>query len=167
MTQPLPQRKSVRLRRYDYSREGAYFVTICTHQRAHLFGSITYDEMALNAWGEIAATTWEKIPQHFSQVMLPAFVVMPNHVHGIVVFNMTNLPTTTKTTRQTLGTVIGQYKSTVTRQIKQLPDPPDHPLWQRSFHEHIIRNQKSFDAIFAYVNTNPARWAEDRYGSEG
>lgn len=163
----LPQRQSTRLQGYDYTQSGAYFVTICTYQRIHLFGHIRDDKMKLSPAGEIASRLWRAIPRHFPQIELDAFVVMPNHVHGIVV----NLGATDRSpahkTQQggsqsgSLGAVIGQYKSSVTRHLRKLPNAVNHPIWQRNYHDRIIRNEREYNYIREYMLTNPARWAAD------
>lgn len=106
------QRKSPRLQGYDYAQNGAYFVTICTHNREHTFGQITNCDMELSELGEIALTCWNAIPNHFPSVELDVSIVMPNHVHGIIVLQGGNVK---------LGTIIGNYKAAVTRQIRILP----------------------------------------------
>ena len=154
-----PQRKSPRLQGYDYSSEGAYFVTICTHQKRHIFGHIEQQKMTLNSHGIIASNIWLEIPQHFPSVALDAFVIMPNHVHGIVLLS------TTRPHSPKLGTVIGSYKSAVTRLIRK--QTPEHlTIWQASYHDHIIRNDKSYHRIRNYVLTNPELWQEDTFYTE-
>ena len=105
------QRKSPRLQGYDYSNSGVYFVTICTHNRQHIFGSINNGNMMLSAMGHIASACWDAIPDHFPSVELDVSIVMPNHVHGIIVLPGGGA---------TLGTIIGNYKAAVTRLIRRL-----------------------------------------------
>lgn len=166
----LPRRRSPRLRGYDYTQEGAYFVTICTHNRIHLFGEIANNQMQLNQLGMIAATCWDEIPKHFPQVELDAAVIMPNHVHGIIVIVDRPHPlhddaNNKVSGRISLSTVVAAFKAGVTRQIRrQFPDI-DTPIWQGRFHDHIIRSPKSLDTIRAYVLNNPAQWNEDTFYS--
>lgn len=101
------RRKSPRLTDYDYSQKGAYFVTICTHQRQHLFGKIEADEMILNHLGKIVDECWLKLPAHFANITINHYVIMPNHVHAII-----EIITQTKIV---LGTMVGSYKAAVTR----------------------------------------------------
>lgn len=156
----LPQRKSPRLQGYDYSQSGAYFVTICTYQRLHLFGSIDNEIMHLNTAGEIVAACWQTIPTHYPDVELDAFVVMPNHMHGILVLYGDNLAF-----RTMLGRVINAYKGAVTARFRQ--QATDSHIWQTRYHDHIIRSEANLNHIRNYVATNPARWAEDTfYGVE-
>jgi REP element-mobilizing transposase RayT len=146
-----PQRKSPRLQEYDYSQNGAYFITICTHNRAHVFGRIENGAMVLNAIGRIVAACWDAIPKHFAGTDVDVFVVMPNHVHGIVVLPGGGAA---------LGTVIGTYKAAVTRQIRALASVQGK-IWQPRYHDHIIHNERSLQRIPEYIVNNPSRWQED------
>ncbi|MCK6580382.1 MAG: hypothetical protein L6Q98_19990 [Anaerolineae bacterium] len=114
-----PQRKSPRLHGYNYSASGAYFVTICTHQRQHPFGHITDGAMLRTQAGEIAAERWYALPEHHSGIELDAFIVMPNQVHGIMVVLGDAVGADNAGVVPTLGTVIGSYKSGVTRRIRE------------------------------------------------
>lgn len=173
-----PQRKSPRLKGYDYSQSGAYFVTICTHHQAHLFGCVVDGEMVLNGYGEIATFCWAEIPAHYPNVELDLYVIMPNHMHGIIVIydddfgrdisrpynNRDTVGTPymasgAQSKRPPLGCIIGAYKAAVTRKI----DNSDVKIWQNRYHDHIIRNEPSLDKIREYVLCNPARWAEDTF----
>lgn len=168
----MKQRKSPRLKGYDYTQSGVYFVTICTHERQLLFGHIHQEEalMVLSAMGEIAQHHWITIPDHFPTVELDAFVVMPNHVHGLLVFSghsdAVSLPDKTeafgKPVAASLSTMIRSYKSIVTRKIREMTDT-EIVVWQGRFHDHIVRNEKSLNYIRQYVMTNPAQWREDTF----
>jgi putative transposase len=175
-----PQRKSPRLQGYDYAQAGAYFVTLCTHQRTNLFGEITSDGvMLLSEEGQIAQSCWDAIPQHFPGIELDAFVVMPNHVHGILVFDIpksghgsaVSLPPKhheegfSKPIQGSLSTIIRSYKSIVTRTIRQTQDT-EMIVWQGRFYDHVIRNESSLNHIRQYILTNPARWHEDQLYAE-
>jgi putative transposase len=153
-----PQRRSPRLRGYDYSQEGAYFVTICTYRRDHHFVVVTNVDTLLNDIGTIAAEHWSTIPTVFPQIECDAFVIMPNHVHGIIVINE---PHAASNKRHTLGVVIGNYKAAVTRQMNRKLGIRAPRLWQDSFHDHIIRDERSLNHIRQYVLTNPAQWEAD------
>jgi len=166
----LPQRKSPRLKGYDYSQSGAYFVTICTHQRVHLFGEVIESDVVLNRAGEIVAERWFALPDHHLGIELDAFVVMPNHVHGIIVLVGTTpalsaldgtnaddagiVPTV-------LGTVVGSYKSGVTRRIREALNEPELRLWQTRYHDHIIQNESELHRFREYVVANPSKWGDD------
>ena len=176
-----PQRKSPRLPGYDYRQEGAYFVTICTHQRLQIFGSVVNEAIQLSDIGKIAYDLWTTIPEHHTNIILDAYVVMPNHMHGIVfitdqpTIDMTHTSFAAHETRtqhngmrsRTLGAVIGSYKSAVSRKINQVTGLVAPIVWQSSFHDHIIRNDESLNRIREYVYTNPMRWAEDMFYSSG
>jgi REP element-mobilizing transposase RayT len=147
-----PQRKSPRLQGYDYTQSGVYFVTICTHAMARWFGHCTGGAMVLNQIGQIAADCWAAIPDHFEGVELDIAVVMPNHVHGIIVLAGGGAA---------LGTVVGAYKAAVTRQIRRECSAPPAPIWHTRYHDHIVRNQRELERIQEYILRNPARWRDE------
>lgn len=159
MTLPLRQctpmsyykRKPTRIPEYDYSHNNYYFVTMCTHNKECIFGKPN----CVNWLGRIAEDDMNGIAEHFSTVRVDKFVVMPNHVHAIIVIDNGN--DTEK--KVSLVNIIGQYKSGVTRKIRTLLD--NKQVWQRSFHDRIIRNQKEYEKIWMYIETNPQRWNED------
>jgi putative transposase len=158
MPDALPSRRSTRLQGYDYRNAGAYFITICTHERLHLFGTVVEDGMHLSAFGQTAVEHWHHLPQHFPQIEPDMFVAMPKHVHGIVVF--------IDDQRLDLTQIIGGYKSGVTRQINTHRSNSRTPVWQRSFHDRIIRNERELNLLREYIEYNPARWREDRFWNE-
>jgi putative transposase len=153
-------RKSIRLRGYDYSQLGAYFVTICVHNRKSLFGEIVNSEMKLNNLGLIAEAAWVDLPNHFPAIVLDTFIVMPNHTHGIIIIRDTrniNL----LSLRPSLASIVGSYKATVSRNINRLRPTPDAPVWQRNYYEHIIRNNSALHHIRRYITENPEHWPKD------
>jgi REP element-mobilizing transposase RayT len=163
-----PQRKSPRLPGYDYSSNGAYFVTICTHQRTHLFGEVTEQDMILSAAGEVAEQELGQIPAYWNGLVeIDCFVVMPNHVHAVIVMfgANSNNPDTQKGV-PTLGRVVNGYKGGATRRIRQLLNQPEAVIWQGRYHDHIIRNETGLNKIRHYVANNPAKWHEDRFYGE-
>ena len=144
---------------------GAYFVTICTWQRECLFGHVVNGEMRLNDAGEIARRCWADIPDHFPSVKLDAFVVMPNHVHGIIVIQgrgeksfapTSTAPTTTiaQSPSRTIGSIVRGFKIGVTKWFRANTDL--HSIWQRNHHEHVVRNEEELEAIREYILGNPA-----------
>ena len=141
-----PVRKNPRLRNYDYSTPNYYFITICTHQKKCIFGK----PGKLNTLGIIAQKAFLEIETHFPGVYADKFVVMPNHVHGIIVLQTSNTP---------LSTILGLYKSSVTKKIRTLQ--PNITVWQISFHDHVIRDPYSYQRIWSYIDTNPVRWEND------
>lgn len=160
-------RRSIRLKGYDYSQAGAYFITLCTQDRACLFGKVVNGEMRLNDAGRMVLAEWNRLPERFPHLVLDAFVVMPNHVHGILVIT-DPAPTVGATVGATLvvaptvGNIIGAFKSRVTveyiRGVKTSGWPPFRGrLWQRNYYEHIIRNERALNAIRQYIMENPRR----------
>jgi REP element-mobilizing transposase RayT len=179
-----PRRRSIRLKSYDYSQAGAYFVTICTQERVCLFGEVVDDAMSLNDAGEMVASLWEGLPERFSGIEIDAFVVMPNHLHGIVVLPDERAATRAAPTIDvsgvgaplvgarshknipTLGTIIGAFKSIATvgymRGVKSAGWPTfRRRLWQRNYYEHVIRDEAALDRLRHYIDENPLRWAFD------
>jgi REP element-mobilizing transposase RayT len=170
-------RRSIRLTGFDYSAPGSYHITICTHARECLFGEITNGLMQANAHGEVALTCWHSIPSHFPNVRLDAFVVMPNHIHGIIVIDgivaetrdveathASPLPNVPRGPQQaSIGAIVGSYKSAVTRRVNAMRGTPGWPVWQRNYYEHVIRDEDEFYRIVAYIEENPRRWADDEY----
>lgn len=142
----LPKRKATRLQNYDYSNNNYYFVTICTHEKKCIFGDIH----ELNTMGYIAKTEMENLENHHHGVYVENFIIMPNHVHAIIVLCNQN---------KSLNEIIGNYKAGVSRKIRL--SNPNIVVWQRSFHDHIIRNEKSYKKIWEYVKYNDQKWTED------
>jgi len=193
-------RQSIRLRDFDYARGGGYFVTLCAWQRECLFGDVLDGGMRLNEFGVVVGECWAAVPEHFPHVQLDAFLVMPNHVHGILIIDdrhpvvgathgspepdgitepnglrfseNVHLVTRTRAThasplhptgpkRGSLGAIVGQFKSAVTKRINTMRDNPGCPVWQRNYHEHVIRDERDLYAIRQYIADNPAKWALD------
>lgn len=164
-------RKSIRLRGYDYSHAGAYFVTVVAYQRECLFGEIVNGEMKLNDFGIIADECWRAIPEHFPNVELGAHIIMPNHAHGIIVIHdiddigrgtIYRDPTIEQFGKPTVGslpTIIRTDKAAVTRQIGREHNATG--IWQRNYYEHIIRNEHEMDNIWRYIEANPSIWLDD------
>jgi REP element-mobilizing transposase RayT len=152
-------RRSIRLRGYDYSQAGAYFVTICTRDRERLFGYIVNGALQPNSYAGIVVEWWNSIPEHFPSVELDASVVMPNHMHGIVVLAT---PTSTSAQPPTLGRVIAYFKYQSTKDVNQRRPPLGNAVWQRNYYEHIIRDQESLRRIREYIVNNPQQWELDQ-----
>lgn len=172
-------RRSIRLKGYDYAQPGAYFVTICTQDRQCLFGDIAEGQTRLNTLGEVVLACWANLPHHFPHVELDAFVVMPNHVHGIVVITHRRGEASGPNTRipglaapdasplldgtrpGSLGAIVQNFKSVSTRRINTMRSAPGLPVWQRNYYEHVIRNEHELDRIREYIASNPMQWAMD------
>jgi putative transposase len=175
-------RRSVRLKGQDYAEPGAYFVTVCTHERACLFGHVVNGEMHLNDAGEIARRCWEDIPHHFPLVELDAFVVMPNHIHGIIVIRCKGEASDVDGSRNnqipgsdasplrqrpngtqpgSLPAIVQNCKSISTRKINAARGAPGTPVWLRNYYEHIVRSEAELMAIREYIQGNPAQWDDD------
>ena len=152
-----PDRKLNRLSGYDYSREGLYFITSCVFEKSCVFGEVNNYEMLLNSYGSIAERQWFWLAEQYPYTILHAFVVMPNHIHGIIEINQGSTQENIKI--KSLSELMGVYKTTTSKQIRQNGLPGF--TWQRSFHDHIIRHEKSYQYIVQYIQNNPASWQED------
>jgi len=167
------QRRSIRLAGYDYTQAGAYFVTIVSRNRAQLFGEILDDEMHLNDLGLIVHTVWLEIPYHFLNVNVDAFVIMPNHVHGIIIINdhdvvgarhavpLPNVERFGKPVPGSIPTIVRSFKSAVTNRINHMRDTPGASVWQRNYYERIIRDEQGHEATLDYICSNPQNWLLD------
>ena len=175
-SQTRPSRRSRRLSGWDYAQPSAYFVTVCTHGRQHLFGSVTDDEMALSDFGLIAQEEWLASERIRREVELDVFIIMPNHMHAVVwilppagdPYGLA--PTSPKADKaadgpaaKSLGALMAGYKSAVTRRINQLRDIPNGAVWQRNYYDHVVRSERALEAIREYIAANPVRWELDRY----
>jgi putative transposase len=171
-------RKSIRLRDYDYSQAGWYFITICTHQRQLLFGEIVDGRMVLNAAGMIVEKVWNDLPDQYPYIQIKEFVVMPNHFHGIVqivgaqfiapknsgVINHGAMNQGAINCAPTgLGQVARAFKARCTWTIRHMLCSSRIPIWQRNYYEHVIRDEAAYLQIAEYIQTNPQRWQEDTY----
>ena len=167
-------RRSLRLKDYDYSQAGAYFITICTKGRKCYLGEICNERMNLSDIGNIVKECWLKIPEHFGNVKIDEWVIMPNHVHGIIIIIESvgtdyNLSLQRKTrqnrfqniTPKSLSYIIATFKSAVSRQINRIGTGNDF-AWQSRFYDHIIRNENELYRIKQYIQNNPLKWELDR-----
>lgn len=172
----MPTRKSLRLNGYDYRQNGVYFVTVCAHDHAKLFGTIDNGVMMPNAIGAIVAEEWRRKAELRLCVKLDAVVVMPNHLHGVLAIlgadnraNQREAPSDSfkrksgKLQADSLGAIIGRFKGSVTRRVHNLSTCGDLTVWQRNYYDHIIRSEASLQAIREYIAMNPSRWTEDSY----
>ena len=171
-------RRSIRLQEWDYSSPGAYFVTICTYHRECLFGEVADSEMRLSELGQIVNDEWSRTPEVRPYVDLDLFVVMPNHVHvlfwivdhltdasdrrGVSLYAPTDeLPRSFRSPSKSVGAIVRGYKGAATKQINTLRSTSDARVWQRSFHDHIVRTESDLNRIRRYVAENPRKWHLD------
>ncbi len=155
-------RRSLRLRGHDYSSPGAYFVTICAS--SHLFGRVRTADMILSRFGEIARQCWTSIPNHFPHVRIDAFVVMPDHVHGILLLGA-RYPRTCAIGRISPGSldaVVRSFKSAVASRINALRGAGVGGIWQRNYFDQVVRNLDDLNRVRRYIRENPARWQRNR-----
>jgi len=157
-----PQRKHNRLDGYDYSLAGAYFVTICVHDRVCLFGCIDSGQMQLSPFGTIVQEEWLRTGKMRPNVILDEFVVMPNHLHGVVMIDYPLLghrqPGEAK---QCLDRIVAGFKAACVRRINEARGYKAIPVWQKSFHDEIIRNEQHMVNVRQYVVDNVEQWAFD------
>ena len=205
------RRRSLRLQGYDYTRPGAYFVTICTYQRKSFFGEVFDGGMILTQMGRIAQQEWERLPARFPSLELGSFVVMPNHMHAILILiddpgrgttedgkdtgqEVTRRAPTAERfidpgrntaedgngpgqdipchapteerfghpVRGSIPTIVRSYKSSVSWRINRLREHPNHPVWQRNYYEHVIRDHADWERIDTYIRENPRLWDKDQ-----
>ena len=166
----LPDRRSVRLPEYDYAQAGAYFVSVCSAARECIFGQITDENMVPNAFGRIVEDEWLKTQSLRPGIVIDAYVVMPNHFHGILWImddpsgTARRAPTVERfaaPTVRSLPTIIRAFKSSTTRSINRLRATLGGAFWQRGFHDRVIRNERELTAKREYILNNPLQWALD------
>lgn len=167
MASAIHNRKSIRLSGYDYTQMGAYFITICTEDRCPLFGKINNGQMLLNPFGQIAQQCWFEIPNHFPHADVGEFVVMPDHIHGVIFItddsgigsrvgakNFSPLQRPTGTSK-TIGSIVRGFKIGVTKQINAIYQTPGAKIWQRNYWERVIRDEQELARIEKYIRENP------------
>jgi putative transposase len=161
-------RRSLRLKDYNYANPGAYFVTICTKDRIPLLGDIIEGDMRLTDYGRIVDQEWKISAKIRREITLDTFVLMPNHIHGIILINESDVgatggsPVRSGPRQYSLASFLGGFKSATTKHINNLRQSPGTPVWQRNYYEHVIRNEQSLHRIREYIANNPARWDFDR-----
>lgn len=177
------RRKSLRLPGYDYSQDGWYYITLCLERRKCLFGSIIDGRMQLNVVGKMVDTYWNLLCQNYQNVYLDKYVIMPNHIHGIVILNnvgatlvvaqnnkkdisYSNISKAGTRPAPTIGEIVGRFKSITTNVYIQ--NVKEHNwqgfekrLWQRNYYEHIVRDERDLNRIREYITSNPENWEKD------
>jgi putative transposase len=151
---PRPTRKRLRLVDFDYSTPGCYFVTVCVLKRRCLLGEIREGDMVLNALGRLVSDTWQQGPQRHDGIVLDEFVVMPNHIHALLM-----LPASPP---QSLSDIVRAFKSLSSVAAYRAGMLADAKLWQRGFHDHVVRDEGSIDRLREYIANNPLKWHLDR-----
>lgn len=171
-------RRSIRLKGYDYAQAGACFVTIVTQGRVCLFGEVVNGEMVLNEYGKIVQKWWDDLSTHFPGIETGAFVIMPNHMHGVIIIvddgrGAVPAPGFAPTKKQggetpplhrkpTLGQIVAYFKYKSTKEMNSMDTPGViTKFWQRNYYERIIRNEREMDAVWNYIENNPSTWADD------
>ncbi len=158
----LPKRKSIRLKDYDYSQNGAYFVTICTHNRECIFGEIVVGQglcsCRLTQNGNIIGEEIDALLIRYPGIVISNYVIMPNHIHIII-----QIERQEQSPCPTVGDVICTFKSITTKKSNLFDNVKGRKIWQFRYHDHIIRNEKEYLKIWQYIDTNPQKWEEDCY----
>jgi REP-associated tyrosine transposase len=167
-TQPERRRRALRLRGFDYAQPGLYFVTVCTHNRERLLGEVEGGQMRLSEAGRIVERIWWELPGRFPSVSTDAFVVMPNHVHGVIVLGASRagVPKGAASSAPTndwpaLGRVVRAFKSLSGIEVNRRLKRRGPPLWQRNYYEHVIRDGEDLAGVRTYIADNPLRWDQD------
>ncbi len=186
-------RRSIRLQNYDYTKEGAYYITICTSDKRLLFGTVNHESLLLNRLGQIAEQCWLEIPDHSTKVTIDYYILMPNHFHGILFIaeppTDSNVLIHSNTVRalhvgdsdfngtapcadgvrvpyvipRSLGSIVRSYKSAVSRLAHGLPEFKTTPIWQRNYYEHVIRDEDDLYVKRNYILNNPLQWELDEF----
>jgi putative transposase len=149
-------RRSIRLNGYDYSRSGAYFITICSYEREYLFGDIVNETMELNTCGYIARSHWQQLSQHHSNIIIDESIVMPNHLHGIIILE-SSIDNT-----KSISEIIRGFKTFSAKKINKERGLRSVPVWQRNYYDRIIRNELELDRVRQYIINNPRNWDADK-----
>ena len=166
------RRRSIRLQNYDYSKAGSYYITVCTRNRELLFGDVVRGQMKRNEIGQIVQNVWDSLPQFYDGIELDAFIIMPNHLHGIIVIRSAvgaihESPLQQDALRvrdrrnMFLSKIIGRLKMVSAKNINLFRKTSGLAVWQCNYYEHIIRYEASLDRIRQYIADNPAQWEFD------
>ena len=172
-------RRSIRLQDYNYAQAGAYFITICVQDRESLLGEVVDGRMMLNATGRAAQEVWDTLPARFPGIALDAFVIMPNHVHGVIVIGDIHVganyrvgaihesplhdeSSPKRRRKMLLPKIMGYFKMNTAKRANIMRRTQGARFWQRNYYEHVIRNERELNAIRQYIENNPLKWALDR-----
>ena len=165
---PGGRRRSIRLSTHDYTANATYFFTLCTHRRMALFGSVVNGAVRLSPIGHTVRDLWIHTGEMRRGVVLDAFVIMPNHMHAIVAMpaaeKRQSRSGSFRRAPESLGALVAGYKASCTSEVRRLLGRPRLSLWQRNYHERVIRNARALDRIRRYIAANPTRWQTRRMG---
>ena len=151
-----PRKTSPRLKRFSYHTPGAYFVTVCTHLRDCILGSIDGGILIPSSFGKIVTETWERLPIIYPGTKLDQFTLMPNHIHAVLFLTEELSP------KHNLSKIMRGFKTWSARKINETRESKGSPVWQRSFYDRIIRDEQELQQIRAYIINNPLKWELDR-----
>ena len=154
-----PRRRSIRLKGYDYSEAGAYFVTVVARDRFCLFSEIVEGRVRLTSQGRLVANAWKWLEAQYSYVGLDEYVIMPNHLHGIIMIAADENSAPTR--RKPLGRLVGAFKTVSTKQVNLSRGTPGSHLWQRNYYERVIRDEDELHSVREYIVNNPLQWDLD------
>lgn len=164
--------ESARAQWWNYSNHAAYFITICTAERSHIFGEISDDQMHLSSIGEIVYHEWNQSFDLRKELFCDVFIIMPNHIHAIVRIENNNdesgAPTNTGIayrSPKSISSFVAGFKSSATKRINEFRKTPKKPVWQPRFHDRIIRNEKEYSRIYNYIENNVAKWDQDKFNN--
>jgi len=150
------QRHSIRLKDYDYSQPNIYFVTICAHGQRSPFGKISGEKVVLNEMGKIVDSHWANIPAHYANVSLDEYIIMLDHLHGLIIVSEINAGAMNGApTAKSLANIISCFKAGVTRELGKSRLIVRYPIWQRIYYEHVVRSQDELNEIRQYIRNNP------------
>ena len=163
-------RRSIRLQKYDYSNQGAYFITLCTWNRESILGSVLNSVMQLSRFGDIVMRCWQDLPNHYSNIAMDEIVIMPNHLHGIIWVNSnidrTGLKPAPTGKQHGLPEIDRALKTFSSRQINKRRNTSGTPVWQRNYFDRVIRNETELYKIREYIRNNPLQWELDENNPE-
>jgi REP element-mobilizing transposase RayT len=156
-----PRRKSPRLQGFDYRTCGLYFVTICSYQQRHIFGSVVGTRVILSSLGSIVHQQLEELSQHQPMVTVHSFIVMPNHIHALIEVISEQTPVANRS----LSTIVGTFKYMCAKQWRKCTGNAE-PIWQRSFHDRYVRDERQYMCYLQYILDNPIKWSVDELNSK-
>ena len=160
----LPKRKRIRLKDYDYSKDGYYFITVCTQNRKNILSTVGegFPLPKLTQCGEITERLLLEITERYEEINIDKYVIMPNHIHLVIALKNDGRGNPSPT----IDRAMGWFKYMATKEINKLLETPGKKIFQRSFHDHIIRGEDDYKEIWQYIDNNPLKWALDRYYTE-